>query len=482
VLVALLLVAAGALPSQAQLEGAALEAIVGSCGERKASIDRDLTRACRSYTAAAAAGRASVNGPAVSFYASIESAEPAPVAGIGTVDPPSHADRAVGDLFPKSCHFNRIGVGAAVLPSGGAVVCALTALHGTDLDRITGRVDAGETVHVRGTLAPGLVSPRLYVTRPSGEVDELKLGNDGRSFATALTLETRGEHSIEVLADGAGGPQVAALRRVFVGVPVPTRPPPEPRDGEGLAGVEAAIARLRASHGLPPVQRDRELDASAEGHSHEMARLRTFAHVLPSDGTTGERLRARGYPYRSVGENIGLANDVGSAHEAIVGSPAHLANLLDPRHRRLGLGAVKGLTPDGTEAFYLTEVLVAPVVGSVDPAGEIAGYLAAERQRRGLRALRRDQTLDAVAAEQVRAMASSDQMKLTKAVPAAAAARAKGLSSVVAELHVSTAPEDLTSSKNLAEPRWTRIGVGALYASSKEYGPSRLWVVLLYGR
>src|SRR5947209_17948680 len=101
-----------------------------------------------------------------------------------------------------------------------------------------------------------------------------------------------------------------------------------------------------------------------------MARTRTFAHVLPSDGSLGDRLRARGYAYRSIGENIGLSSDVGTAHDAIAGSPAHLANLLDPRHRRLGLGAASGLTADGAEGVYLTEVFALPIVGIPDPRSE----------------------------------------------------------------------------------------------------------------
>src|SRR5205814_7361364 len=153
--------------------------------------------------------------------------------------------------------------------------------------------------------------------------------------------------------------------------------------GEGLAGVEHEIARLRASHGLTGLERDVELDAVAEAHSREMARLRTFAHVLPTTGSLGDRLRAKGYPFRSIGENIGLSSDVGTAHDAIVGSPAHLANLLDPRHRRLGLGAASGLTADGNEGVYLTEVFAVPAVGSADPIGEIIRLIAAERKRRG---------------------------------------------------------------------------------------------------
>jgi uncharacterized protein YkwD len=482
VLLALLLLLADALPAQSRIEASALEGIAGSCPGRKVTIDPDLTRACRAYTAAVEDQRAPVSGPAASFFASLESYEPSPIAGIATVSPASRADRAASELFPKSCRFNRIGVAASGLPEGGAVVCALTVNHGTTLERIPGRIEPGQSVAVSGTLESGLRKPRLFVTRPSGDVEEIGLLSTGASFSAKVPLKDRGEHSIEVLAEGPGGPQVAGIRRVFAGVPPPSRPPPEGRTGDGLNGVDQAIARLRASHGLPPLQRDGELDAAAEAHSLEMARLRTFAHVLPTTGSLSDRLRARGYAYRSIGENIGLSSDVGTAHEAIVGSPAHLANLLDPHHRRFGLGAASGLTADGAEGVYLTEVFTAPVIGSPDPAGEVARFIAGERKKHGLPPLQRDAGLDRVASREVQATASSDQMKLDRTLAGRALHETNDLSSAVAELYVGSAPEEVGSSKNLAERKWTHIGVGALYASSRQYGPGRLWVLLLYGR
>jgi uncharacterized protein YkwD len=482
VLFALVLVATEALPPRARLEGSMLEAVTSLCGTRKVTVDRDLSRACGAYVAAAGAGRATVSGPAVAFFASLESAEPAPVAAVATVRPPAQADRAVGELFPRSCRFNRIGVAAAVLPSGGAVVCALTALHATDLASIPGRVRPGQAVRVAGTLAGGLSRPRLFVTRPSGAVDEIHLASKGMRFSAQVALKARGEHSIEVLAEGPGGPQVLAMRRVFAGVTPPSRPPPDPPSGEGLEGVEAAIAHLRASRGLSALKRDPELDAAAEAHSREMARLRTFAHVLSTDGGPADRLRARGYAYSSVAENIGLSSDVGRAHEAIAGSPAHLANLLDPRHRRLGLGVARGPTADGGEGVYLTELFAVPVVGSKDPAGDVVRVIAEKRRALGLPPLERDATLDSLADHEVRATALSDRRTLDRELTVRALAQAPQLSSAAAELRVGSAADEVTASKNLAEPRWTRLGVGALYASSRRYGPGRLWIVLLYAR
>ena len=481
-LLALFLLLTDALPVQPQLEAALLDAIAGSCPRHKVALDRDLTRACQAYASAAAAGRAPVSGTAVSFYASLESAEPAPVAGVARVSPASHADRAAGELFPRSCRFNRAGLAAALLPGGGAVVCALTADHQTDLARIPGMVEEFDTVQVSGRLGKGLSRPRLFVTGPSGEVAELGMVASGGEFSTRVQLRETGEHSLEVLADGPGGPQVVALRRVFAGVKPPASPPPEPPPDQGLSGVEAAIGRLRASRGLPALQRDGDLDAVALGHSKEMARTRTFAHVLPTDGAMSDRLRAHGYAYRSAGENIGLAGDAGAAHEAIASSPAHLSNLLDPRHRRLGLGEVRGPTPDGGEAVYLTELFAAPAIKSADPAREAVLQIQAERKRRGLPALLRDGALDQIAQEEAANAARGGEAKLSGETAGLALAKVPSLRSALAELIVGGGPDVVTNSKNLAEPQWTRLGAGAVYAGSKAWGAGGLWVVLLYGR
>ncbi len=475
-----LLLSAAALPSQSQLEKAAQDALAGSCPNRPVAFDSDLTVAARAFVNAAKAGLSDLSGSALSFYSSLESSEPSPVAGVATVSPPSLADRAVGELFPKTCRFNRIGVAAAVLPSGEALVAALTAQHSSELSPVPGSVGAGDSVEIKGRLAAGLSEPKLFVTRPGGDVEELKLATTGERFSGRVSLRATGEHSIEVLAEGPGGPQVLALRRVFAGVERPARPPAHRATGTGLEAVESEIGQLRSARGLPPLQRDAELDAVAEGHSREMARTRTFAHVLATDGNLGDRLRKAGYAYRSAGENIGLSDDAITAHAAVAGSPAHLANLLDPRHRRIGLGMARGLSPDGAPALYLTEVLAAPVVGSLDPARDALDLLAQERARRRLPPLQRSPDLDAVARSAVAEVALQDTLKLRPDVTQAALESDPTLKSVVGELFVGSAPDEARSSRNLADARWKRIGAGAIYASSKTYGPGRLWLLIFY--
>src|SRR5690242_13061388 len=76
VLLALLLLLGEALPGHSRIEAAALEGVDASCPGQRVSVDPDLTRACQQFTEAVRDGRAPVSGPAVSFFASLESYEP----------------------------------------------------------------------------------------------------------------------------------------------------------------------------------------------------------------------------------------------------------------------------------------------------------------------------------------------------------------------------------------------------------------------
>jgi len=290
---------------------------------------------------------------------------------------------------------------------------------------------------------------------------------------------------VELLATGAGGPQVVAIRRVFVGIDPPRSPPPEQSGRDpGVKGVEAAIARLRTQHGLTSLRRDAELDAVAELHSREMARTGTFAHVLPSDGSVGDRLDRAGYTRRAAGENIGLSETPLAAHEGIESSPAHLANLLDPRFSRLGLGIARGPSPDGSEGIYLTEVLASPVRGSKDPEAEVFGSLQRRREQLRLAPLARDAALDEAARKGIQSAAfrgSSLSRTEQGSTVRALLERDQRFESAAAETYVVSAPDEIAS-QNAADGRWTSVGVGALYKSSKAYGPGRLWVLILFAR
>lgn len=61
----------------------------------------------------------------------------------------------------------------------------------------------------------------------------------------------------------------------------------------------------RRAHGLPALQMNTELIASAHAHNLQMARFDSMSHQLPGEAFFADRIRAAGYQYSYAGENIG---------------------------------------------------------------------------------------------------------------------------------------------------------------------------------
>jgi uncharacterized protein YkwD len=94
---------------------------------------------------------------------------------------------------------------------------------------------------------------------------------------------------------------------------------------------------VRAQRGLPALRMDRGLQAAARSHSRDMAQGGFVGHGTPSGTSALDRLShvvARGW----VGENVTFAVNTYAANRALVASDAHLANMLDPKFHRVGIG------------------------------------------------------------------------------------------------------------------------------------------------
>lgn len=107
-----------------------------------------------------------------------------------------------------------------------------------------------------------------------------------------------------------------------------------------------SLNALRTSQGLPALVRDAALDRKASAQAVRMARQQSIFHS--SDLQLGVPAG-----WSVIGENVGVGGNVGAIHEALVKSPGHYANMVDPRFRRVGVGAV---TRNGK--VYVVQVFV----------------------------------------------------------------------------------------------------------------------------
>lgn len=94
----------------------------------------------------------------------------------------------------------------------------------------------------------------------------------------------------------------------------------------------------RVAAGLEPVRADPALAEVARAHSRDMLARGYFSHYSPEGRNLGNRLQQARVSYLLAGENLALAPNLTSAHNGLMRSPGHRANILRPQFGRLGIG------------------------------------------------------------------------------------------------------------------------------------------------
>ena len=165
-----------------------------------------------------------------------------------------------------------------------------------------------------------------------------------------------------------------ALPMSTVRVAAAVRPAPKVMQvslADAAAGQEAAFVTLinaeRAERGLSTLTLDPMLTETARAHSEEMCSADYFDHHSPTPGIgspmdrylSASRLLGLPQPeYLLVGENIyycSVCNDIYNvdyAHRALMASPGHRANILEPRFAKIGVGVYRNSKGE----FWVTEM------------------------------------------------------------------------------------------------------------------------------
>ncbi len=361
-LAALGLAAAPAVPLS-PLEAEALARVRAALPQRTVpALSEPLVEAARTLAHAAAAGDPRPLSP---------EALRAALGAAGVVDPAPAAvvlsarAASLPESLAAAAHFRgatHLGIGV-VIRDDLAWAVLLASERRAELDPFPRRLPLGSRIVLRGRLLR-LDAPRVWVATPSGAAFEVPVEADGRRFSATIDFPEAGRWRVEVGGTGARGSSIAALLEVDCGEGGPrATPEPDavPSDAPGAEDrLRAAANSLRARHGLHPLRGSAALDAQARIHSEAMRTAATVAHRLEGGEDLVARLAAAGIRYRSARENVSRGDGPDDAHRAMVESPAHLANLLDPDVRLLGLGISRGTLPGGQPVVYLTEILVEP--------------------------------------------------------------------------------------------------------------------------
>jgi uncharacterized protein YkwD len=122
----------------------------------------------------------------------------------------------------------------------------------------------------------------------------------------------------------------------------------ETGDENRLLGV---LNAERIKRGLGRLRLNKRLANAARSHSTEMANEGYFGHTSPSGFTCFQRMARFGVRVDGnyAGENIALDSNVKHAEAAMMASPGHRKNMLNPRYTEVGIAVVKD--QDGTRYY-----------------------------------------------------------------------------------------------------------------------------------
>lgn len=412
--------------------------------------------------------------------------DPAPAAHLAVATPADAPRSLVGTLVAASA-TTHIGAGG-VVRDGRAYLVLLLSRRTAALRPFPRDVPVGTTATLQGELL-GLERPSVHVTSPSGRSHEIALSRASarRAFSAPVRLGALGRWLVEVVGNGPRGPEVAVLLTVSCGgapledpaAPADESDPDDPRDAE--ARVVAALNATRRAHDLPPLEPVPALAAVARRHSEAMLARGLLAHVLPDSGSVGDRLRRARIAYARVAENVAKGGSALSAHRGAEESPAHRQNILSGEATQIGCGLARGRLPTGEPIVYLTEVFLLPVEdGAGDrmtPEARVREAIWRERERLRASPMVSDPSLDALAREAAREMLRHGEPKGERL---GERALRLGRKLAAVDAFVATKPSDATRSKNLADLRFRRVGVGVAIGDSARYGNGLLWIAVVY--
>src|SRR3989344_2521069 len=101
-----------------------------------------------------------------------------------------------------------------------------------------------------------------------------------------------------------------------------------------------SINRERKERGLDELYWRLELVSVALSHATDMWKRKYFSHYSPDGKSVGDRLKESDVGYVVAGENLALAPTLQAAHNGLMSSPGHRANILNTEFKRVGIGVV----------------------------------------------------------------------------------------------------------------------------------------------
>ncbi|KUK52454.1 MAG: Sporulation uncharacterized protein YkwD [Desulfotomaculum sp. 46_296] len=128
-----------------------------------------------------------------------------------------------------------------------------------------------------------------------------------------------------------------------------TNPNPSSEPEQQVAGLNADEQKMvdlvnneRRKAGLSTLKVNLDLVKIARLKGEDMIENNYFSHTSPTYGSPFDMMSQFGISYKTAGENLAGAPTVESAHQNLMNSAGHRANILNSSFKEIGIGVVEG--------------------------------------------------------------------------------------------------------------------------------------------
>ena len=223
----------------------------------------------------------------------------------------------------------------------------------------------------------------------------------------------------------------------------------------------------RAQAGLPPLKMDAGLVRAARKHAAEMAAQKHISHQFSGEPSPTARIAsASSLRLEVTGENVAMAANADQAHDALMASPPHRDNLLNPKFNVAGFGVFR----QGHILYVAQDFGLSMATYSVQQAQALVSD-SVEQLRAQAKMPRLRRVNDGDVQSSACAMAQADSLSGASPNPGTYMLR-----------YTSMKPESLPAdiSKVIAQRGLHTYSAGTCYARTQKYPNGAYWVVLVF--
>ena len=228
------------------------------------------------------------------------------------------------------------------------------------------------------------------------------------------------------------------------------------------------VNREREKAGANRLEWNDRLAQAALKHSRLLDEHQDLSHQFAGEPLLQQRLGATGARFNSVAENVAEGPDIMTAHKALMKSPGHRSNILNPEYNAVGISIVT----HGSQLFITQDFARMLVSYSEKDFREaVVTHFNKARRARHLR------PVDVVTDSRLRKAACAQDMNTSQML--------QGLPGT-ARLLVFAASDPATLSDDMrtaaADTTLDRMNIGVCLQTGGKNGFSRFWVVAAFYR